>query len=89
MKQEILDLKVVRVHRLPQNGPLKAFVDMSVNDLLLIKGLRVVQGQKGMFVSLPQEQGKDKRWYNIVHCLTKELRTEISDKVMSAYHEEM
>ena len=89
MIQSTLDLKVVRVHRLPQNGALKAFVDLSVNDQFLIKGLRIVQGQKGMFVSLPQEQGKDKRWYNIIHCLTKELRTEISDKVMTAYREEV
>ena len=87
MKQSTLELRVVRVHKLPQNGPLKAFVDLSVNELLLIKGLRVVQGQKGLFVSMPQEQGKDKRWYNIIHCLTKEFLHEITDKVLTAYNE--
>ena len=88
MNQGTLDIKIVRVHRLPQNGPLKAFVDMSVNDVLVIKGLRIVQGQKGTFVSMPQEQGKDKRWYNIIHCLSKEFQRDISDKVMSAYNDQ-
>lgn len=88
MKQDTLEIKVVRMHKLPQNGPLKAFADLGVNDLLVIKGLRVVQGQKGLFVSLPQEQGKDKRWYNIVQCLSKELQNEIEEKVISAYREE-
>lgn len=88
MKQDTLDLRVVRVHRLPQNGPLKAFVDLSVNELFIIKGLRIVQGQKGLFVSMPQEQGKDKRWYNIIHCLSQDLLREISDKVLTAYSEQ-
>ena len=88
MRQETLDIKVVRIHKLPNNGPLKAFVDMSINDLLIVKGLRVVQGQKGLFVSLPQEQGKDKRWYNIVHCLSKDLEGEINEKVIGAYSEQ-
>ena len=77
--------KVERIHRLSDSGPMKAFVDLSINDVLVIKGLRVVQGQKGLFVSMPQEQGKDKRWYDSIRCLTPEIRDLINERVLTAY----
>ena len=81
-----LHFKVDRIHRLPDNGSMKAFVDLSINDVVVIKGLRVVQGQKGLFVSMPQEQGKDKKWYDTIRCLRQNVRDEISEKVMEAYN---
>ena len=83
-----LYLKVDRIHKLPDNGSMKAFVDLNINDLLVIKGLRVISGQKGLFVSMPQEQGKDKRWYDSIRCLTPEIREVINEKVLSAYREQ-
>ena len=82
-----IQLKVDRIHKLSDNGPMKAFVDLSINDVLVIKGLRVVQGQKGLFVSMPQEQGKDKRWYDTIRCLSSEIRDRINEKVLTAYRE--
>ena len=82
-----LQLKVDRIHKLPDSGPMKAFVDININDLLVIKGLRVIQGQKGLFVSMPQEQGKDKRWYDSIRCLSPEIRDLINEKVLTAYRE--
>ena len=57
MLAQNLEFKIAKIHRLPEGSRLKAFVDVSVNDALLIKGLRVVDGKAGLFVSMPQEQG--------------------------------
>ena len=80
-----LDIKVHKIFRLNGNQPMKAFVDIAVNDLLLVKGLRVVDGKKGIFVSMPQEQGKDKKWYDQVRCLSDELMQHIEQVVIEAY----
>lgn len=82
-----IELKVERIHKLSDSGPMKAFVDLSINDVLVIKGLRVIQGQKGLFVSMPQEQGKDKRWYDTIRCISPEIRDQINEKVLKAYRE--
>jgi DNA-binding cell septation regulator SpoVG len=58
--------RVEKMFVLPDAGTLKAFADISVNDTLVIKGVRVLKGKKGMFVSMPQEQGKDSKWYDQV-----------------------
>ena len=82
-----IDLKfeVSRLHRLDGNGPLKAFCDLSILDSLVIKGLRVVEGEKGLFVSMPQEAGKDGKWYNTVIPLKREVKDEIEKIVLEAY----
>ncbi|MBI5149485.1 MAG: septation protein SpoVG family protein [Candidatus Omnitrophica bacterium] len=82
----MLTIQVKRIHRLDNGRALKAFADIAVNDALLVKGVRVMDGKKGIFVTMPREQStKDKKWYDTVRCLSKEVREEISGKVLEAY----
>jgi stage V sporulation protein G len=82
---ENIDIKVLKIHRLADEGRIKAFADIGINDALLIKGLRVVQAKKGLFVSMPVEQGKNEKWFERVRCLSQEIRELISEKVLAAY----
>jgi len=85
MTIETLDIKIIKIHRLPQDSRVKAFVDLGINDAILIKGLRIVRGKKGLFVSMPVEQGKNERWYERVRCLNQDIRSLIAQKVLEAY----
>jgi len=82
---DTLDVKIIKIHRLAQDSRVKAFVDLGINDALLIKGLRIVQGKKGLFVSMPTQQGKNERWYERVRCLNQDIRSLIAEKVLDAY----
>lgn len=82
---ETLDVKIIKIHRLPQDSRVKAFVDLGINDALLIKGLKIVQGKKGLFVTMPTEQGKNERWYERVRCMNQNIRSLIAEKVLEAY----
>lgn len=85
MVKEDLKLEISRIHKLDGTGPTKAFCDLSIFDSLLIKGLRVVAGEKGLFVSMPREEGKDGKWYNTVVPLKREIKDEIEKVVLEAY----
>ncbi len=78
-------IEVVRLNRLDGEGRLKAFCDISLFDALIIKGLRVVDGKNGLFVSLPREQGKDGKWYQTVRPLNREIIKVIESTVLEAY----
>ena len=85
---ENISINVQRIHKLTNGKSLKAFADVNVNDALLVKGVRVMDGKKGIFVTMPREQStKDKKWYDTVRCLTKEVKDEISEKVLQAYQQ--
>jgi len=85
MVTDTLQLEVSKIHKLDGNGATKAFCDLSVLKSFVIKGLRVVEGEKGIFVSMPREQGRDGKWYNTVIPLNKEVKDEIEKLVLEAY----
>ena len=80
-----ITFNVEKMYRLPEAGNLKAFADVCVNDTLVIRGIRLVEGKKGLFVSMPQEQGKDNRWYDQVVCRSSAVYDDLSQKVVEHY----
>ncbi len=85
MRKDELKLAVSRIHKLDGAGTTRAFCDLSVFDSFIIKGLRIVEGEKGLFVSMPQEAGKDGKWYNTIIPLNREVKDEIDKIVLEAY----
>ena len=88
MKNGVLELSVQRLVKFDGDGSLKAFVDLAVSKEILIKGLRVVEGKHGLFVSMPRQQGKDSKWYDNIVLLTKETQKEVGRVVLDAYQQE-
>ena len=83
-----LEIQVQRMYRFDTGRPLKAFVDIIINDALLIKGVRIMQIKNGLDVQMPREQAKDKKWYDSIRCLTKEAKEQITKVVLEVYKEE-
>ena len=81
----MIKMEVSRIHKLDGTGATKAFVDLVVEDSLVIKGIRVVEGEKGLFVAMPKEDGKDGKWYSVVVPLKREIKDEIEKIVLEAY----
>ena len=88
MENAVMELAVKRLIRFEGQGSLKAFCDLAVGERLLIKGLRVVEGKNGLFVSMPRQQGKDAKWYDNVVALTKEIKQEVNRVVLDAYQQQ-
>ena len=88
MESRTRGLEVKRVIKFDGEGPLKAFCDVAIGDLYLIKGLRVIQGKHGLFVSMPRQQGKDHKWYDSVVALTDDSKREMGRVVLEAYQQE-
>ncbi|MCM8779685.1 MAG: SpoVG family protein [Candidatus Omnitrophica bacterium] len=78
-------IEVNRLHRLDGDGKLKAFVDVSFNGFV-VKGLRVIEGKNGLFVGMPQQQGKNGQWYDVSYPLSKQIHQEITEIVLKAYN---
>jgi stage V sporulation protein G len=68
------------------NGSLKAFCDLSVDRRLLIRGIRVVEGRQGPFVSMPRVKDRDQRWRDVVMPMTKETRMEMVHVILDAFY---
>ena len=81
-----VDIKIKRIHKFDGGGSLKAFVDITIDDCILIKGLKIVEGRHGLFVSMPAEQSaRDHKWYPSVKCLDINTMEQLTKAVMDAY----
>ncbi|MBL7157286.1 MAG: septation protein SpoVG family protein [Candidatus Omnitrophica bacterium] len=85
MVSEVLNLKVDRMTKLDGESKVKAFCDLVFGDLFLVKGFRIVEGEKGMFVGMPQQQSKQGKWFSIFLPATTEIKEYISETVLQAY----
>jgi stage V sporulation protein G len=83
MEQEV---KVMRLHRLETESKTKAFVDVGIGDFV-VKGLRLVDGSKGLFLSMPREKGKDGKYYDAFFAVTPEAKEQLEQVVLAAYKE--
>jgi len=81
-----MDIEVVRLHRIEGESKVKAFVDIAIGEFV-VKGLRVVDGGKGLFLGLPQEKSKDGKWYNVFYPKNELALKDLSDKVLAVYQE--
>jgi len=88
MDTAVMDLAVKRLIRFDGDGSLRAFCDLAIGEQFLIKGLRVVEGKNGLFVSMPRQRGKDSKWYDQFLALTKEAKLEMFRVVLEAYERE-
>lgn len=82
-----MKIEVVRIIRLDNGGPLKAFCDLQFGDDFVMKAFKVVEGKDGLFVGMPSEVGKNGRWFNTFMPLNNEFKTAIENAIIEAYQQ--
>lgn len=79
----------VKITCKPYNGnsKTKAFVDLNLDDTLIIKGLTLVESNDRLFLSFPSKKGKDGNYYNSVYSSDKEWTRLLQDACIKKYTE--
>lgn len=83
MSDTKLDVRVYPIDE-PKGNTL-AFASVGIDDLMAIRGIRVVDGEKGMFVTMPQSKDKEDNYHDIAFPLTGDLRKDVSSAVLDEY----
>lgn len=80
-------MKITEIHvNLRDEERLKAFVNVTFDDVFVIRGLKVIEGQRGVFVCMPSRRMEDGSHRDIAHPITNEFRQEMEDQILAAYH---
>lgn len=80
-----MEITRINVYKVESKSSLKAFVSISIDDELVIKNLKVVEGKNGLFVSYPSEKAEDGQYYDQVYPLNKETRDYIEESIIEEY----
>ncbi len=79
-----MEITEIKVYPVKDSGRLKAYATMVFDDCFIIRDLKVIEGDKGLFVSMPSRRRKD-GFRDIVHPLNSGTRTEIEDRIIAEY----
>lgn len=80
-------MKIVRMNKLDtsRGGKTAAFFDVETPDGIIIKGFRLVNGSSGLFLSSPDEKGKDGKFYDRV-TLPKEMKDSLEKLAIEEFN---
>ena len=67
---------------------LRAYADVVLDDLVLIKGFRILASKSGgLFIGVPSKMGKDGKYYDQVEFKTEEFQSLLRNRILEAYKE--
>ena len=81
-----MNITEVRI-RLKEEDKLKAFVNITMDDAIAVRGLKVIDGEKGLFVSMPSRRRKDGKYEDIFHPINNETRQMMERVILEKYEE--
>ncbi len=83
-------MKITEVKVYPVNEErLKAYVTITIDDAFVVRDLKIIKGNEGLFVAMPSKKRKDGQFKDIAHPLNQETRAMIEDLIFEAYEKEV
>jgi stage V sporulation protein G len=82
---EITEVRVFPVHE----EKLKAYVTITIDHCFVIRDLKVINGNSGLFIAMPAKRRKDGTFKDIAHPLNSETRERMERAILAEYDREM
>lgn len=81
-----MNITDVRI-RLKESGKLKAIASITIDDAFVVHDIRVSEGEKGLFVAMPNKKYSDGEYRDVAHPIKKEIRDMLQDAILTKYCE--
>jgi len=85
----LVEITEVRIYKSKVNGAVKAYASVSLDNEFVVKGIKILEGEDGLWVSMPSRKGRDGSFQDIFHPTNKEAREKIVNAVLNAYKEQL
>ena len=77
----------VRVRKVAKEGKLKAVVSITMDDEFVVHDIKVIEGEKGLFIAMPSKKSADGEYRDIAHPINSGTRDRIQTLILEKYEE--
>ncbi|WP_343210086.1 septation regulator SpoVG [Anaerolentibacter hominis] len=77
----------VRVRKVNKEGKMKAVVSITLDNEFVVHDIRVIEGEKGLFIAMPSRKTSDGEYRDITHPINSETRNRIQAIILEKYQE--
>ena len=75
----------VRVRKITKEGKMRAIVSITLDDEFVIHDIKVIEGDKGLFIAMPSKKATDGEYRDIAHPINSSTRERIQDTILNSY----
>ena len=72
----------VRVRRIAKEGKMRAIVSITLDDEFVIHDIKVIEGDKGLFIAMPSKKAADGEYRDIAHPITSSTRERLQNIIL-------
>ena len=83
----IMQITDVRIRRVEKEGKMKAVVSITIDEEFVVHDIKVIEGEKGLFIAMPSRKAADGEYRDIAHPINSETREQIQKLILEKYQE--
>ena len=76
----------VRVRKIAKEGKMKAIVSITIDDEFVVHDIKVIEGDKGLFIAMPSKKATDGEYRDIANPISQTTRENIQGTILEAYN---
>lgn len=80
-----MEITDVRVRKISKEGKMKAVVSITFDGDFVVHDIKVIEGEKGLFIAMPSRKAGDGEYRDIAHPINSETRQTIQDIILENY----
>ncbi len=77
----------VRVRKMTREGKMRAIVSITIDDEFVIHDIKVIEGNKGLFIAMPSKKATDGEYRDIAHPINSSTRERIQSIILERYNQ--
>ena len=82
-----MEITDVRVRKVAKEGKMKAVVSITIDNEFVVHDIKVIEGEKGLFIAMPSRKAGDGEYRDIAHPINSQIRNKIQTMVLEKYEE--
>ncbi len=77
----------VRIRKVEKEGKMKAVVSITIDEEFVVHDIKVIEGEKGLFIAMPSRKAADGEYRDIAHPINSETRERLQGLILEKYEE--
>ena len=82
-----MNITDVRVRKVAKEGKMKAVVSITIDEEFVVHDIKVIEGEKGLFIAMPSRKATDGEYRDIAHPINSSTRDKIHTIILEKYQE--
>ena len=80
-----MNITDVHVRKINHEGKMKAVVSITLDDVFVVHDIKVIEGEKGLFIAMPSRKAADGEYRDIAHPINSGTRDQIQKIILEKY----